>query len=57
MLNQDNLFRMSDASVLSIYRIIKRRIETEDLKPNVEAIFIINLDILQLEIDKRGLKL
>ena len=48
---------MSDASVLSIYRIIKRRIETEDLKPNVEAIFIINLDILQLEIDKRGLKL
>lgn len=57
MLNQDNLFRMSDASVLNIYRIIKRRIETEDLKPNVEAIFIINLDILQMEIDKRGLKL
>lgn len=56
MLNQDNLFRMSDASVVNIYRIIKRRLETENLKPNVEAIFIINLDILQIEIDKRGLK-
>ena len=57
MLNQDNLYRMSNASVLSIYRIIKRRLETEQLNPNVEAIFIINLDMLQLEIDKRGLKL
>lgn len=56
MLNQDNLYRMSDASVVNIYRIIKRRLETENLKPNVEAIFIINLDILQMEIDKRGLK-
>lgn len=55
MFNIENLYRMKDSSVISIYNILKRRIETEELKPSVEAIFIINMDILQQEIDKRGL--
>lgn len=56
MFNIENLYRMKDSSVISIYNILKRRIETEELKPSVEAIFIINMDILQQEIDKRGLQ-
>ena len=55
MLNIDNIYRMKDSSVVAIYKIIKRRLETEVLKPEVEALFMINLDILQLEMDKRGL--
>jgi hypothetical protein len=55
MLNIENIYRMKDSSVVAIYKIIKRRLETEVLKPEVEALFMINLDILQLEMDKRGL--
>lgn len=55
MLNIENLYRMKDSSVITIYNILKRRLETENLKPNVEAIFIINFDILKEEIEKRGL--
>ena len=46
---------MKDNSLIAIYNIIKNRLETEELKPSVEAIFIVNLDILKLEIDRRGL--
>lgn len=55
MLNPDNIYRMKDNSLIAIYNIIKNRLETEELKPSVEAIFIVNLDILKLEIDRRGL--
>lgn len=55
MLNIENIYRMKDSSVVAIYKIIKRRLETEALKPEVEALFMINLDILQLEMEKRGL--
>lgn len=55
MLNIENLYRMKDSSVIAIYNILKKRLETENLKPNVEAIFIINFDILQMEIEKRDL--
>lgn len=55
MLNIENIYKMKDSSVVAIYKIIKRRLETEALKPEVEALFMINLDILQLEMDKRGL--
>lgn len=57
MLNIENLYRMKDSSVITIYNIIKKRLETENLKPNVEAIFIINFDILQGEMEKRGLEI
>ena len=57
MIEVDTLYLRSDNSILTVYKIIKKRLETEDLKPDVEAIFIINLNILQMEIDKRGLKL
>lgn len=56
MFNIENLYRMKDSSVITIYNILKRRIETEELKPNVEAIFIINMDILQQEMINRGLE-
>lgn len=56
MLNIENLYRMKDSNVVAIYNILKKRLETENLKPNVEAIFIINFDILQIEIEKRGLE-
>lgn len=55
MFNIENLYRMKDSSVITIYNILKRRLETEELKPNVEAIFIINMDILQEEMINRGL--
>ena len=54
MLNIENLYRMKDSNVVAIYNILKKRLETENLKPNVEAIFIINFDILQIKIKKRG---
>lgn len=57
MLNIENLYKMKDSSVITIYNILKKRLETENLKPNVEAIFIINFDILQGEIEKRGLEI
>lgn len=51
----DTLYKRSDNSLLTVYNIIKRRLETETLKPTVEGLFIINLDILKQEIEKRGL--
>ena len=56
MFNIENLYRMKDSSVITIYNILKRRLETEELKPSVEAIFIINMDILQQEMINRGLE-
>ena len=56
MIEVDTLYKRSDNSLLTVYNIIKKRLETEKLKPSVEAIFIINLDILESEIERRGLK-
>ena len=56
MIEVDTLYKRSDNSLLTVYNIIKKRLETEELKPSVEAIFIINLDILEREIERRGLK-
>lgn len=56
MIEVDTLYKRSDNSLLTVYNIIKKRLETEELKPSVEAIFIINLDILKEEIERRGLK-
>lgn len=55
MIEVDTLYKRSDNSLLTVYNIIKKRLETEELKPSVEAIFIINLDILKSEIERRGL--
>lgn len=56
MIEVDTLYKRSDNSLLTVYNIIKKRLETEELKPSVEAIFIINSDILKEEIERRGLK-
>ena len=55
MIEVDTLYKRSDNNLLTVYNIIKRRLETETLKPTVEGLFIINLDILKQEIEKRGL--
>lgn len=55
MIEVDTLYKRSDNSLLTVYNIIKKRLETEELKPSVEAIFIINSDILKEEIERRGL--
>ena len=55
MIEVDTLYKRSDNNLLTVYNIIKRRLETEELKPAVEGLFIINLDILKQEIEKRGL--
>ena len=55
MIEVDTLYKRSDNSLLTVYNIIKKRLETEDLNAEVRAIFIINLDILESEIERRGL--
>lgn len=55
MIEVDTLYKRSDNSLLTVYNIIKKRLETEDLKAEVRAIFIINHDILLEEIQRRGL--
>lgn len=55
MIEVDTLHLRSDNSLLTVYNIIKKRLETEDLNAEVRAIFIINLDILESEIERRGL--
>ena len=55
MIEVDTVYKRSDNSLLTVYNIIKKRLETEELKPSVEAIFIINSDILKEEIERRGL--
>ena len=55
MIEVDTLYKRSDNNIISIFKIIKNRLATEELKPSVEAVFIINLDILKEEIEKRGL--
>lgn len=55
MIEVDTLHLRSDNSLLTVYNIIKKRLETEELKPAVEGLFIINLDILKEEIERRGL--
>ena len=55
MIEVDTLHKRSDNNLLTVYNIIKRRLETEELKPAVEGLFIINLDILKQEIERRGL--
>lgn len=57
MIEVDTLHLRSDNSLLTVYNIIKKRLEIEELKPSVEAVFIINLDILKEEIEKRGLNI
>lgn len=57
MIEVDTLHLRSDNSLLTVYNIIKKRLETEELKPAVEGLFIINLDILKQEIEKRGLEI
>lgn len=55
MIEVDTLYKRSDNNLLTVYNIIKKRLETEELKPTVEGLFIINLDMLKQEIEKRGL--
>lgn len=55
MIEVDTLYKRSDNSLLTVYNIIKNRLATEDLKPEIRAIFIINHDILLGEIQRRGL--
>lgn len=55
MIEVDTLYKRSDNSLLTVYRIIQKRLDTEELMPEVRAIFIINSDIIKTEIDKRGL--
>lgn len=55
MIEVDTLYKRSDNSLLTVYNIIKKRLETEDLNAEVRAIFIINSDILKEEIERRGL--
>ena len=55
MIEVDTLYKRSDNSLLTVYNIIKKRLATEDLNAEVRAIFIINLDILKSEIERRGL--
>lgn len=55
MIEVDTLYKRSDNSLLTVYNIIKKRLETEDLNAEVRAIFIINSDILKSEIERRGL--
>lgn len=55
MIEVDTLYKRSDNNILTIFNIIKRRLETEELKPEIRAIFIINHDILLGEIQRRGL--
>lgn len=55
MIEVDTLYKRSDNSLLTVYNIIKKRLETEDLNAEVRAIFIINSDILESEIERRGL--
>ena len=55
MIEVDTLYKRSDNSLLTVYNIIKKRLETEDLEAEVRAIFIINHDILLGEIQRRGL--
>lgn len=57
MIEVDTLYKRSDNNILTIFNIIKRRLETEDLQLEVRAIFIINHDILLGEIQRRGLTL
>lgn len=57
MIEVDTLYKRSDNSLLTVYRIIQKRLDTEELMPEVRAIFIINADIIKTEIDKRGLSL
>ena len=55
MIEVDTLYKRSDNSLLTVYNIIKKRLETEDLKAEVRAIFIIDYYILLEEIQRRGL--
>lgn len=55
MIEVDTLYKRSNNSLLTVYNIIKKRLETEDLEAEVRAIFIINHDILLEEIQRRGL--
>lgn len=55
MINIDNIYRMKDSNVITIYNILKKRIESGTLRPEVEAIFIVNMDVLAAELELRGL--
>jgi hypothetical protein len=55
MINIDNIYRMKDSNVITIYNILKKRIESGTLRPEVEAIFIVNMDILAAELELRGI--
>ena len=57
MIDVDTLYKRSDTNIIAIFNIIKHRLETEDLKPEVRAIFIINHDILLAEIQRRKIVL
>lgn len=57
MIEVDTLYKRSDNNILTIFKIIKSRLETEDLTPEVRGLFIINHDILKQEIEKRGLEI
>ena len=55
MINTDTLCKRSDNNILTVYNILKRRLESEDLDTNVRAIFIVNFDILKEEKERRGI--
>lgn len=55
MINPDTLHLRSNNNILTVYSILKRRLETEDLDANVRAIFILNFDLLELEKNRRGI--
>lgn len=57
MIEVDTLYKRSDNNIISIFKIIKNRLATEDLTPEVRGLFIINHDILKQEIEKRGLEI
>ena len=57
MIEVDTLYKRSDNNIISIFKIIKNRLATEDLIPEVRSLFIINHDILKQEIEKRGLEI
>ncbi len=57
MIEVDTLYKRSDNNIISIFKIIKNRLATEDLTPEVRGLFIINHDILKQEIEKRGLSI
>lgn len=55
MINPDTLYRRSNNSLILVANVLKNRIEEENLDKEIKALFIINLDLIQGEINKRGL--